>query len=123
MKRAIQLLLAAELSLLALESNADWTFDFVRVTCVPEARYFRLEYAGVYGPAALTDAQHDDRKTRERLAIWRKHGYLAPGKLRYECQLPESKYRITATQSGWADRGSCGAAPEITLSLARNGAT
>lgn len=55
------------------------------------------------------------------MKLWKKKGYFDPSKLNFECRMPESTYKIIATQPSGSPRGQCGAAPSITLSLIRNG--
>lgn len=55
-----------------------------------------------------------------RTDVLARHGFFDPGKLAYECSLPDSKYKVVATQDGWGG-GLCGAGPEIFLTLYRNG--
>lgn len=98
-------------------AQADYTVDFVRISCIRDAQFLDVEYRGIHNPAitALTEngaAQGD---------VLARHGFFEPGKLSYECSLPDSKYKIVATQTGWSERGMCGAAPEIILSLYRDG--
>lgn len=100
---------------------ADWSMDFVRITCIPEARYFRFDYTPISGPAVLLEAQFDDKKRSQRMLAWMKQGYYEATNLQYECRLPESTYKISAVQPPQRDRGMCGAAPQITLSLLRDG--
>jgi hypothetical protein len=54
------------------------------------------------------------------MLAWNKQGYYEATKLQYECKLPESTYNISAVQQP-RESGRCGAAPQITLSLLRNG--
>jgi hypothetical protein len=107
--------------LFATAARADWSLDFVRVTCIPEARYFYFEYKAVSGPAALTDTQFDDKKRLERMRTWQRHGYFDPHNLVRECRLPDSTYRLLTSQPPARERGMCGGAPPITLNLLRNG--
>lgn len=102
-------------------ASADWSMDFVRITCIPEARYFRFDFTPVSGSAVLLEAQFDEIKRKQKLQAWEKQGYYEATNLNYECSLPESTYKITATQPPARERGMCGGTPQITLSLIRNG--
>ncbi len=99
---------------------ADWPMEFVRLTCIPEARYFRVEYMPVSGPSVLLESEFDDEKRAKRLLAWEKAGFHEPSNLTYECALPESLYKLTAHQPP-PSNGECGGAPSISLSLFRNG--
>ncbi|MFS2036317.1 hypothetical protein ACEN8I_20005 [Polaromonas sp. CT11-55] len=107
--------------LFSAAARADWPLTFVRVTCIPEARYFYFEYKPVSGPAALTDAQFDDRKLAARMRAWQRHGYFDPRKLDRNCSLPESTYSLRTSQEDARESGECGGAPSIKLNLLRNG--
>jgi hypothetical protein len=102
-------------------ARADWSLEFVRITCIPEARYFYFEYKPVSGPAALTDTQFDEKMQRERMRIWQRHGFFDPRSLERECRLPESTYKLITSQPPAREQGMCGGAPQITLNLFRNG--
>ena len=95
--------------------------DFVRITCIPEARYFRFDYTPISGSAVLLEAEFDDKRRSQRMLAWKKQGYYDATNLKYECRLPESTYKISAVQPPPSERGMCGAAPQITLSLLRDG--
>jgi hypothetical protein len=118
----MKLLVLVVALLLSTAVRADWSLEFVRITCIPEARYFYFEYKPIDGSAALTDAQVSDEKQRERMRTWQKHGYFDPRDLDFECRLPESRYRLRTSQPP-GHEGRCGAAPTITLNLLRNGSS
>lgn len=121
MKMLFRLFFAAFFSTFCLHAFADWPLKLVRIACIPEARFFKIEYAAVNGDSALAEAKYEDAKRRKRLAAWRKHGFFDPSKLKYECKLPESVYQVTATQPEPSEQGMCGGAPSITLSVTKNG--
>lgn len=100
---------------------ADYSVDFLRITCIPETRYFEIEYRAVPGDAVFIGAGFEEQDIRQRLDIWKKRGYYDPSKLRYECKLPDSTYLLTSTRPPASERGMCGGAPRITLNLSRNG--
>ncbi|MGN7105077.1 hypothetical protein ACTHR6_25920 [Ralstonia holmesii] len=110
-------LVALLLSVLASPVWADYTVDFVRISCIPDAQFLDVEYRGIHNPAISALTEHGT----VRPDVLARHGFFSPSKLSYECSLPDSKYTIIATQTGWSERGMCGAAPEIFLSLQRNG--
>lgn len=110
-------LIALLLLVLASPVWADYTVDFVRISCVPDAQFLDVEYRGIHNPAITALTEHGT----VRPDVLARHGFFSPSKLSYECSLPDSKYTIIATQTGWSERGMCGAAPEIFLSLQRNG--
>ena len=98
-------------------AQADYTVDFVRISCIHDARFMDIEYRGVHNPAVTATSELGTIETD----AWARNGFFTPEKLLYECALPESKYEIKTTQSSWSERGMCGAAPEITISLYREG--
>lgn len=117
MHRPILRLLALLLLLLSTSAKADYTVDFVRISCIRDAQFLDVEYRGIHNPAITALTEHDT----VRPDVMARHGFFNPSKLSYECSLPDSKYKVVATQTGWSERGMCGAAPEIVLSLYRDG--
>lgn len=115
------LVVACILLTIAQPAQADWFVNFVHITCIPEARYLAFEVKDIEGSYVLMETQFDDKKRAQRMALWKKNGYFDPSKLTFECHMPESTYKITATQPPASAHGQCGAAPSITLSLLRNG--
>lgn len=99
---------------------ADWSMDFARITCIPEARYFRVDYIAISGPAVFLESQFNDEKQAKRLLAWKNAGYHEVRDFNYECSLPESVYKLTTHQPSASERGMCGGAPRITLNLLRN---
>lgn len=116
-----KLLSAVLLFLCAGAAHADWTMDFIRISCIPEARYIRFDYTPISGHDVELETAHNDKKRRERMLVWKKHGYHEPTRLQHECRLPGSTYTISASHPPARDTGNCGAAPRVTLSLLRNG--
>lgn len=115
-------MVAVALSLVCRMSHADWTMDFVRITCIPEARYLHVKYTPIDGSAVYVGVEFDKKKRKQRLAIWNKHGYFEPSKrIQYKCRMPESTYTISAIQPPPRAQGECGVSQSITLSLLRNG--
>ena len=102
---------------IAVPAWADYAVDFIRLTCVPETRYFELEYRALPGDAVFDSGT----QTADPLGAWRRHGYVDPHQLREECRLPDSTFLVTAVQPEDSATGQCGAAPSIHLSLQRNG--
>ena len=121
MKTPTLIALSAGLLLCSGSAIAGWSIDFVRITCIPEARYFRFDYTPVSGSAALLETALDGKKRSQRMLAWKKHGYYEATNLQYECRWPESTYKISAVQAPARERGMCMAAPQIKLSLFRNG--
>lgn len=96
------------------DARADYESEFLRVTCVPQNRYFAVEVTSLHSD--VTDG--GDSFEPE---VWAKQGYLNPAALHYECGLPRSKYVLTSTKPEPRGSGMCGGDPEITLNLARDG--
>ena len=115
------LLLIAGL-LLPLTTYADWRQDFIRITCIPEARFFAFEYRPVDGTSALGAAQYDDEERKARMKLWAAQGYFDPTRLQQQCRLPDATYILETTQRHPQSHGSCGASQPIKLTLLRNGA-
>lgn len=109
------------LALSAKPAMADWTQDFVRIACNPDARFFRFEYVGLDGGDTWSDAEFDDKRIKERKAIWVRYGFYVPSDLRYECKLGDVTYRLTTKQPAPYERGMCNATPQIKLNLSRDG--
>jgi len=123
MKASTFITFSATLFICSGSAIADCPMDFVRITCIPEARYFWFDYTSIDCSAVLSgvSVRFDDKKRSQRMSAWEKQGYYRATNLQYECRLPESTYKISAVQPPEKDRGICGAAPQITLSLFRNG--
>jgi hypothetical protein len=111
---------ALGLTFMSSSAFADWTQDFVRISCIPDGRFLRVEYTPLSGPDVMV-AAHEEQQIRARLKAWRKGGFFDAGNLKYECKLLEYTYQITANQPPPAARGQCSAAPRITLSVKENG--
>ena len=75
--------------------KADYSVDFVRVSCIPETRFFDIEYRAIHNNAV--DAPLDS-KTVDKNTVWAKHGFHNPSKLEYVCKVPTSIYTLTTTQ-------------------------
>jgi hypothetical protein len=101
-------------------SNADWFVDFVKITCIPEARYFAFESKPIQGSYVLGETQFDSKLRAKRFALWEQKGYYNPSALEFTCNLPGSTYKIIATQPEPSDHGMCAGDPDVTLSLYKN---
>lgn len=106
--------LAIPFLLLPAICKADWYYDFVRITCIPEARYLQFEAKSIEGSYVLMETQFDDKLKKQRLAAWVKKGYYDPARLEFECRLPEATYKITTSQSAYESS-------PIILSLYKDG--
>lgn len=95
---------------------ADWTEDLARITCIPEARYFAIDYK----PLSSNTVSASGLRGKQFWNVWRKHGYYEASGLDYKCSLPDGKYKISSTRAAMRLSGMCGAAPRITLSISRN---
>lgn len=113
--------LAILLALSVKPAMADWTQDFVRIACNLDAHFFRFEYVGLDGSGTWADAAYDDKRMKERKAIWAQHGFYVPSDLHYECKLGDVTYRLTTKQPDPYERGMCNATPQIKLNLSRDG--
>lgn len=123
MKLMIKKLLSAAGLLVALQPDsalADWTQDFIRIACIPDARFFKIEYSPMNGGDAFV-VTNDKETIRDRFKAWRAGGFFDPSNLKYECKLPQTIYQVIATQPPASERGLCGGAPRITLSVKENG--
>lgn len=95
-------------------ARADTSYDFVRLTCVPETGLLAIEYRSLHDAVVGANAQ---RVPSPALA---RHGLHRPQNLDQACQLRGARYRITAKQAPTSNF-MCGGSPEIYLSVARNG--
>jgi hypothetical protein len=115
MNKLIALLLFL-LSACAGTAQADTSYDFVRIACVPENGLLAVEYR------MLHDAVSGDKRSEKRgvpTALSRA-GFYRPDGLRFACNLGGVRYLITATQ-GRQTEWHCGAAPNIVMNVTRNG--
>lgn len=90
-------------------AKADYTIDFLRISCVPEAGFFDIDYRGLENDTAQATSSK----------VWAKHGYYSPSNLNYQCSIPGATYKVRATQQPWSS-GRCGASPDIYLTVSRN---
>jgi len=67
--------------------------DFVRIACVPEARYFSVEHRYLESEDDLDEPSPTERKAQAE--AWRRAGFHELAGLDFECRLPESTYRVT----------------------------
>jgi hypothetical protein len=108
------------MALFSAPSRADWSIDFVRITCLSEARYLQFESRSIDGNYVLLDTQDGKSFHDERTAAWEKKGYYRPSALTYECKLPDATYTIQASQPPPQASGPCGVSPYVTLTLMRD---
>lgn len=122
MTRVYAMLTTLTLCLISGICHAGWTMDFVRITCIPEACFLRVEYAPIDGSVVEMGVEPGNKQWKQRLAVWKRHGYFDPlKKIQYKCRMPDSVYTISAVQPPPRTRGECGVSQSITLSLLRNG--
>jgi hypothetical protein len=99
-------------------AQADTMTDFVRVTCAPETGLLDVEYR------ALHDSVARDMRSKvapaENALV--KHGFYSPRGLDLTCKLGEVVYHVSGEQDPERDRGTCGADPEVFVTVTRNGA-
>lgn len=116
----------AALALLAAPATAlsDMSIDLLRMTCVPELRYFEVEGKS-YSILAEAIVHGFDNFSPEgvnrRLKLLEAHGLYSPRNLKYTCKLPETTFELVATQPPASERGMCGASPTASFSLFLNG--
>jgi hypothetical protein len=106
--------LALLLSMLSDTAHADYTVDFVRISCIRDAQFLDIEYLGVHNPA-ITALEMEEERGEARAHTMSRHGFFDPDKLSYECSLPDSRYKVVATHPP-----TCGALSDIVLSLYRD---
>ena len=105
------------------DAFADYSYDFVRISCIKEIQFLDIEYKSIHNTAI--DSIFADRDSP--LKIWSKHGFFSPKKLYYECPFAHTDtyyssqitYKLVTKQAEGGN-GMCGGAPEIFLSLYRN---
>ena len=114
MRLTISLLVTVLMLGVCALARAGYEPGFVRVTCVPQNRYFEIEYTTL-GTNVVDGGDFFD------LDAWAKQGWRSPSALQYECKLPNSKYIVTSSQPEPRASGICVGAPDIALSVTRNG--
>ena len=113
------------------EARADQPLELVRITCIPEMRYFEVESKDYPSEATtwirfgfINGKEKDEKAGRKkRWKILTARGLYPPEKLAYQCKLPESTYDVTITKPEPQASGACGASPTATINLKRNGQT
>jgi hypothetical protein len=122
--KALIACLTLPLLLIPAIALADMSIDLLRITCIPELRYFEiaatssslLAEAVAHG---FSDFSQQGAKTR--LKLLERHGLYSPEALKYTCTLPESTYELTTVQPPPSGRGECGSGPTATFTLRVNG--
>lgn len=118
----------AVLVLFALMSRlpawADQPMPAIRITCIPEMRYFEFEYKQLSSEATEWvlsgyEVQENpqtekriEKRIKKHLKVLKRYGLFDAQKLQYECKLPQSTYTLTG-----GDYYGDG----ITVSLTHNG--
>ena len=90
--------------------------DFLRIVCVPEARYFSVEYKYADSEDEGDTEGLSQAEIKAQKRAWKRNGFYDPAAIDYECSLPESTYRLTSTQS----RSRVGDACDTALTLKWN---
>ena len=101
------------LVLVSADSDADFMYDFLRISCIQEANFLSIDYERIHNSAVERDFKPD-------YSTWEKHGYHKPSDMNYTCNLSKTAYKITASQANWRN-GLCGAAPPVYFSVFKNG--
>lgn len=103
---------------------SDQSIDLLRLTCIPELRYFEIEGSS-YSILAEAIAHGFDSFSPEgvekRLRILQTHGLYSPRNLKYDCKLPQATFQLVARQPPASERGMCGSSPTASFSLSING--
>jgi hypothetical protein len=111
------------------DAQADQPLELVRITCIPEMRYFEVESKD-YPSKATTwirfgfiNGKEKDAKAGEkkRWRILKERGLYPPENVIYQCKLPESTYELVMVKDQSRETGECGGAPTATMTLKRNG--
>ena len=98
------------LFIFTLPTNADYLVDFVRVSCIPDAKFFDIDYRYIHNSATESSGNSD----------FNENGFRDPREMHFICTFPNVKYLLITKQGPWHS-GMCGAAPNIILDLFRNG--
>jgi hypothetical protein len=106
--------------LTATHAEADYMVDLLRISCVPEARFFTVEYRPIHSDAVEHLRELFDANGKRRTDIWASQGLYFPGSLDQSCELPGVRFRVVTKQEPW-QLGYCGAGPTIELTLYRDG--
>jgi hypothetical protein len=96
--------------------KADIFNEFVRIACVPENGMLDIDTRRLHDSVSSTP-KGQSKDSDSALA---NAGFYQPRKLKFTCELGDIKYVIEADQ-GEATNFMCGASPEISLNVKRNG--
>ena len=97
-------------------SYADTSFDFVRITCVPENGLLDAEYRSLHDSVAGKPGADKSALS----AGLSNAGFHRPRGLQITCDLGGVKYVIAAEQDETSN-AMCGGSPDIVLNVTRNG--
>lgn len=101
-----------ELSVATGSQKNGRSVDFVRITCIPQLRYFEVE--------AVSDPYLKRATEKNGVVTLEKHGLYSPSNLKYTCVLPESVYELTTTSVSSTDNKTSGTSTTTTFSLRVN---
>jgi hypothetical protein len=99
-------------------TRADYMVGYLRVSCVPEARYVGVEYHPLHSGMVEHYVELFDKQGL-RTDVWKRQGFYRLSSLDIKCKLPEATYRIVTKQGPW-HLGECGSAPSTSLWIYRD---
>jgi hypothetical protein len=121
MKLAVLVPVAAVLFCGAGSARANWDDDFIRITCVPESGYLRVDHMLVDGKAVYHGAGRDRKKKAQIRQTWRQRGYYSPEKLKYDCVMRKATFSVHIDRDPYVPGERCEDYRKIKFSLLRNG--
>jgi hypothetical protein len=91
--------------------------QFIRPVCIPESRYFRIDFLSV----DFEIFNGDLKKSGKIFQKWQRRGIYDTSKLKYDCVLPAARYGLRVFRDPYRQDGQCAQAPRINISVLRNG--
>jgi hypothetical protein len=102
------------LLLMSIGPASAMNVSYIKVACNPSAGTFKFEHYW------SEDEPEGVKSGKQRISQAKADsGYFDPHNLRYTCALDNKKYTLIAEQEPMRERGYCGGAPEVIVSLQR----
>ena len=93
---------------------------FVRVTCLPEENFLKIEYVGMDKVQVLLDGEKNLDKARVHMDDWKKSGYYEIKSLDLQCKMAGALFELKTNRLPEKEKGECAASPDILITLSRN---
>lgn len=108
---------------LAGENAHAYDQDFVRIACVSEANYLKVEHVRIESESVYGETNFDDKASARRLKTWERNGFYFPKDFTVKCAMNSASYQITSKLIPFIGHGPCGDESYLQLTLKRGSET